>query len=316
MENVKEVYKPLESFDDSIIFKLPGSGSSRDDCGEPVYLGHLDGPKVHYVIRTKSCHRRECPVCHKDWIKRESLAAMDRLQLYNDNTHRKTVHYVVSPPQSYSYHVTGGKYVKKISKKTGKEYSSWVDSESPGFHQLRVKAYAVARQRGVKGGLLVFHERAIRYSDPSKYTITHCSDGPHFHILGDGWLSNVKEFYLEDGWIVKNLRVRSKGSEYNTLWYILEHSAVGYPANSQSSKVIIDAVTWFGSMAYNKLKCPKYQGSDKIYCKICDAEIDKNEWFVLTWLGKKDPPGESGEADQGENGFYVGRPLTGWSGFA
>jgi hypothetical protein len=82
-------------------------------------------------------------------------------------------------------------------------------------------------------------------------------------------------------------------------------------------------VTWFGSMAYNKLKIQKFKGSDVIYCPICKIEISKEEWYVLNWMGLKDPPaGEFGECDQwdGKNydtlaGFRLAHSLTMWSGF-
>jgi hypothetical protein len=201
---------------------------------------------------------------------------------------------VVSPPQSVSYNSVSA------------------------FKSLRKKAYAVAKQRGIRGGVLIFHERNARTSD-DRYKKIHCSDGPHFHILGDGWLSpNIKEFYLKDGWIVKNLRVRSNDDLIGTALYIMDHLSIplvgaGYPAISQSSTTRLTSMTWFGSMSYNKLKIPKYQAPDTIYCPVCESEIDKNDWFILDWIPGSDPPDKDyGTSSQGKDGFLLRKPLTGW----
>jgi len=287
----------LYKFDDGIRFELPGSGHRRNDCGTPLYLGHLESPgHFHYVFRHKSCHRKECPVCWPDWQKREALAIQDRITAYFSGGYtnrRMPVHYVLSPPQSVKYNT------------------------KTEFAALRHRAYRIAKQRGIDGGMLIFHERAKRYSDGEEYQSIHCSQGPHFHIIGDGWLSSrIKEFFLEDGWIVKNLRIRSFGSVYKSAFYILDHAAIGYPANSQSNNLSMSSVTWFGKMSYNKLKIQKFTGSDVIYCPICKLDIPKNEWYVLDWIGDGDPPESAfGEGEQGKTGFIVVRGLTEWSGF-
>ena len=296
MYNEEVTYKSLESYDDSIIFKLPGSGTSLEFCGEPLYLLHpVSNTKVHFLLRSRSCHRKECPVCWKDWQKRESGQIQERITEYftGGYTNRRfPVHYVLSPPQSIDYH------------------------SKTEYNALKRTAYKIAKQRGIDGGCLIFHERAARYNDDKEYQENHCSQGPHFHIIGDGWLNaRIQDFYI-DGWIVKNLRSRSLNSVFRTAYYILDHAAIGYPAISHSRNLSMAAVVWFGKMSYNKMKCPKYQGEDVIYCPICKEEISRNDWFIGDWISKKDPPGESGVADQGENGFYVGRSLTGWSGFS
>jgi hypothetical protein len=286
----------LYKYDDSLIFKLPGSGSKRESCGAPFYIGHQDGSQVHWLYRITSCHRKECPICWPDWKKRESLAIQDRIQFYFTNGYTKRrmpVHYVVSPPQNIDY------------------------STRSSYNKMKKEAYRIARKRGIDGGCLIFHERSKRYSDSEEYTSIHCSNGPHFHILGDGWLSpRIKEFFLEDGWIVKNLRIRSFGSVYKTAFYVLDHAAIGYPANSQSSNIAMSSVTWFGAMAYNKLKIERFTGSDTIFCPNCKAEISRDEYYILSWIGDGDPPdGEFGQSDQyerGKNGFMLSHCITSW----
>lgn len=284
----------LNKFDAGLIFDLPGYGSKKDDCGSSVYLAHLKGNKLHYVTRKKSCHRKDCPVCWPDWQKREALSIQDRLSAYYRITGKLPVHYVVSPPQSVQY-----------------------DTKSL-FRDLRKTAYKVGKLRGIRGGVLIFHTRGSRYADKTEYVKSHCSEGPHFHIIGDGWLSNTKEFYLADGWIVKNLRMRKVNMVYKTAFYILDHAAIphGYPAISQSKPSELSSVTWFGTMSYNKMQKEVYVGSDKIYCPICEEEIDRSEWYHASWNGLSPPPdSQFGEAEQGKDGFFIDYPITEWSGF-
>ncbi|MEM0135730.1 MAG: hypothetical protein QXU18_11000 [Thermoplasmatales archaeon] len=296
--NTSNLYK----YDESLLFKLPGSGSARSDCGQLIFVGHLADLDIHWHKHKKSCHRRECPICYPDWVRREALNASDRLSEYVKLTGRKIIHYVVSPPQSKPY------------------------SSITSYKALRNEAYRISGLRGIKGGVMIFHERAIRYEDGGKeYKNTHCSNGPHFHILGDGWLSNIQEFFLKDGWIVKNLRIRSKGSEIRTLYYILEHAAIGYsagyPAISHSTdpdlddpdliKPRINAVTWFGTMSYNKLRIQKFQGSNTIYCPICKTEVQKSEWFRLYPNGYGPPENENfGSENVNKNSFSIGNPIS------
>jgi len=296
MNNINVVNKPIESYNERIEFILPGQGEPYDSCGQYFFKGHVPNPgTVHYIRAKHSCHRFDCPICWHDWQKREALDAFDRLNKYAEMYNRKIVHYVVSPPQSMEYHT----------------YES--------FRALRKQAYKISKLRGIKGGIMIFHERACRYTDSTTYTDTHDgSRGAHFHILGDGWLSvRIKDFYLDDGWIVKNLRIRTKKGIYSTLFYILDHAVratdAGYPAISQSTTSRLATETWFGSMSYNKLKIEKFKGSDAIFCPICDCEIPKMDWFILEWISDKDPPGsDSGVSEEGINGFLVSRPVTSW----
>ena len=300
IENQAGIYQ----YDDSLIFNLPGSGQSADRCGETVLLTHPSGASLHYLVRTYSCHRKDCPKCWPTWQRRESAAIRDRLQAYYSQTGRMPVHYVLSPPQSATYH------------------------DRNSFRDLRKSSYRIGKLRGIRGGCSIFHERASRYRDSKAYERSHCSEGPHFHIIGDGWLNErVKEYFLQDGWIVKNLRMRSMGQVYGTACYILDHAAIasspdpepGYPAISQSRRSSMATVTWFGTMAYNRLKIQKFKGSDVIYCPICEEEIPKEEWSKGHWYDPNGPPGDQdklfGTSEYGRYGIISDGPLTSWSGF-
>lgn len=285
----------LYKYDDAVRWELPGSGSPRADCGQDLYLGHPDGNKTHWVKHKKSCHRRDCPVCYQDWIVRASMAALDRLTSWHNAHDGKLIsHYTISPPQDI-----------QVTTRTQ-------------YRDLKKQLYKVMKKSGIRGGVLVFHQRGMRYSDPETYLDKHEDHmGIHFHVLGDGW---TRPESYEPGWVVKNLKIRkSAGGIVGTMKYILDHCAVGYPANSQSTELPdweLKTITWFGNMSYNKLHVPHFTGPETIYCPICKEEISKDSWYVLSWIGTKDPPNSDfGESEQGQNGFYLGRPVTGWSGF-
>ena len=289
----------IYSFSDDPVFSLPGGGEAKENCGQYWYMGHISDPgTVHYKRRKQSCHRKDCPVCWKDWQKREALAIMDRLWAYYDLYGRWPVHYVISPPQDVKYD-------------TGKL-----------FRKLRKLSYKMGKMRGIKGGCMVFHERGQR--DHGEYFDTHCSNGPHFHILGDGWLTEGP--FVRDGWLVKNLKIRSLKDTYNTSYYLLDHTSIikfedpdsGYPANSHSSDPLrrqINSITWFGTMSYNKLHIPHFKGSSKIKCEICDKEIDKSEWYRISWCGPGPPPDSdfgAGTSDKSGKNWRIGVLVDSW----
>ena len=294
----------LYDFDDSLTFELPGAGEVYPDCQTWAMDGHREGSKAHVVRHRKSCHRRTCPKCYPDWIRRESLSVYDRISAYYDQTGRRPVHYVFSRPQSVIY------------------------DNITSFRELRLQAYSIGKLRAIKGGVMFFHQRSDRTSARS-YLKAHCTKGPHFHVLGDGWLvENIKEFFLADGWIVKNLRVRSTGQVVGTIRYIMDHLAIpivgspvpiadpthpGYPAISQSTQRRLASVTWFGTMSYNKLRVPKWKGSGTKYCPICELDIPLTDWFRLHWIPSEDPPDlDYWEAEIGNTGVGFLGSLTSW----
>jgi hypothetical protein len=283
--------------DPEIQFSLPGAGDKHEDCGQFYTLGHFPSPGVvHWHKRVHSCHRRECPICWTDWQKRGAAAIRDRIAIYELQTHRRPVHYVLSPPQD-------------------------IDISTIGKYRLaRKSAYKIGKKRGIRGGVMIFHTRDSRRDD-HEYLKAHCSEGPHWHIIGDGWLDFKNEDFKKDGWIVKNLRLRASGkSVYGTAMYILDHAAIpGYPALSQSTSdqlPRLDTITWFGTMSYNKLKIPKLPMSESILCPECLIDIPRIDWYILSWCNGEDPPElDHGSSELAPNTIRVVRPLSSWSDY-
>jgi len=282
-------YKPVEEYAD-LDFVLPGQGEAYETCGKWYYIGHYAGKKLHWERRKKSCHRYECPMCWHDWQHREAHAIAHRLRVYSEIRHRNIVHYVLSPPDDISHSL-------------------------PGYRAARNDAYLIASSRGIKGGVMVYHERACRFYDERVYIEKHAGfRGCHYHILGDGWLRSIAALYQRDGWVVKHVGIREAGGIYKTANYLLDHClrAISHGISpAPIAKVRLHTVTWFGVMAYNKLRISKMKGENGEYCHTCDEVISTSDWFIISYQGQEGPPeGEWGESVEGPGAFVVERPLT------
>jgi len=284
-----QTYKTIEAFDEDLEFTLPGQGEAYEWCGEWYHIGHFAGKTLHWVRVKRSCHRYECPKCWHDWQRREAGEAAHRLNSYSVDRRRRMVHYVLSPPEDVLH--------------TKKE-----------FVKSRQRAYNIAKSRGIRGGIMIYHERACRYYDERVYTNSHNGrHGSHWHIIGDGWLHSITELYQKDGWVVKNLRIRRHGGVYETLVYILDHCLRAYSpeVSSSTTEVRLHTVTWFGSMAYNKLRIPKEIGQKLIFCPICQEGFAPSDWFIMRYRGDSGPPnGDYGETEEDSHAFELVRPLS------
>ena len=152
---------------------------------------------------------------------------------------------------------------------------------------------------------MVFHP--VRLDSP-RWGGTGCPhDGPHFHVLGDSWLDlpAVVALHARDGWVVKGLKVRgSLGSVRKTALYLLSHAgqatllSAGNPAMEEPTRARtpLEAVTWFGTLSYNKLKVPLSR-SEGAFCEVCGCLVPLAEWVEVHWRGKGPPPEGSGVCD-------------------
>jgi len=283
--------------DPEIQFFLPGAGDKHEDCGQFYTLGHFPSPGVvHWHKRIHSCHRRECPVCWHDWQHREAQSITRRLLAYQFQYGERSSHYVLSPPQNVKY------------------------GTKKSFRALRQSAYKIAKVYGIHGGVIMFHERSARGNE-EEYIKAHCSKGPHFHILGVGWLQGK----YNGEWVVKNLRVRrSSGQVYGTAFYILDHLAIptidsGISAISHSTDPKpprLNAITWFGVLSYNRFKIPEIPKSEMILCPECLVDIPKMDWFIMSWSVGNDPPeSDHGSSELAPNTIHVVRPLSSWNDY-
>ena len=160
-----------------IDWQLPGHGEKYSDCGDWRYRGCLNvdlhkqselGQNIEGKIWVewyhRSCYRAECPVCYEKWAGKEASKIAHRLKYFWK--YGKVLHIVISPSE---------KDVLMLS-----------------FDKLKAKMYRISRLRGIKGGSVIWHP--FRENDDGTWRLS-----PHFHILGFGWVRNVKKGYESDG---------------------------------------------------------------------------------------------------------------------
>jgi hypothetical protein len=286
-------------------FQRVGTGNQTDGrCGQT--LGYkaclnvdlhshvsLDGrnhAEMVYVRKiVHSCDSPECPVCFKrGWAVREASAIEYRIK---EASKRFGVaeHIVCSVPKS--------------------------DYCLP-YAQLKAKALKALRNRGVLGGVLIFH--AQRYCNKYESITKGKSFGwylsLHFHVIGfiDGGYSPCRhcskstldcltcngfdgrtrrEYHKEggkdgagnsgSGWIVDVKGARK--TIHGTAWYQLNHATIVQGAKRSC------VTTWFGVCSYVKLRLKKEDRIRRDICPICQHELED-----VIYVGEGLPEGLSG----------------------
>lgn len=232
---------------------LPGHGSAYDDCGSWRYRGCLNVSdhvqselfqsvegKAYVEWYHRSCYRSECPICYEKWGGKEAGKIEWRLKHYWK--FGKILHVTVSPNEK--------------------------DVLNLPYEKLRAKAYRIAKQRGIKGGCLIWHPK--READNGRWYYS-----PHFHILGFGWVRNTAEGYAKDGWVVKNIvDVKRERSVFQTALYQLSHCGISVHRKHRT-------VCWFGvcsPAAKTGITVPPME-KEKHLCPCCGAELIQLRYF-------------------------------------
>ena len=171
-------------------FALVGSGEAHANCGSYFTIGclnveehmgmNLDGVNMEgkaYLERVRnSCDRPLCPTCWPDWANREKDRATQRLRAFVLKGRKlKPIHVIVS--------VCSSDYGLSLP-------------------EMRKKVYRALKAVHCFGGMLIYHPK--RYNE---YTCLWYYS-PHFHVLGYGWILDVRRNYVETGYIVKNVGIR------------------------------------------------------------------------------------------------------------
>ena len=235
---------------------LPAVEEPKEDCGKWQTKGCLNvaaHAKSEYpgriFIKTfqKSCFRASCQKCYRKWMGRESNKATRRVKKYERISGEPAKHIIISPP-------------------------SWLH-EKP-LRELRKMAYKILKKVNCIGGTLIYHP--FRYHKETQRWYF----SPHFHVIGFGWITNVKELYNQDGWIVKNKGLRD--SIFATFYYQLSHAGVKHGYHT---------LTWFGDLSYSKLKVEEEPNPD--VCPLCFAKLRPVFYYGL--FGWEPPPEVEGE---------------------
>lgn len=192
--------------------------------------GNVDMTGKAYLERhQKSCHRPLCPICWASWATREKDKAVQRLSAFKlKGRVLKPIHVTVSIPRS--------------------------DYGLP-LEKIREKMYKALKRVGMIGGMMIIHPRRWDARKQSYFS-------GHSHVIGYGWIQDVRKNYVASGYIVKNLRIRK--TVEGTIFYQLSHCGISSEHHT---------ITWFGALSYNKLKVTYVEKHSE--CPVCGMELRK-----------------------------------------
>lgn len=291
-----------KSWSDSLLnlitlFALVGHGKRTSPlCG--AWLGYkacfnvalhshvtLDG-KNHqgniFVRRMRhSCDKPECSICFMyGWAVRAASAIEYRLKEAS-KLFGVAEHIVVSVPE--------------------------VDYGLP-YAKIKAKVFKVLRDRGILGGVLIFH--AYRYCNYYESIVRNKPFGwsfsPHFHVIGfidggygqcrsckncsfdkkgavhildtakclacGGFEGRTRRLYAKEGGREgSGYIVKVMGARktiHGTAWYQLNHATIVKGAKRDT------VTTWFGVCSYTKLKLKKDDRLSRNICPICGHDLE------------------------------------------
>ena len=236
---------------------IPGQSDPPGDCG-------TWGPKEFckacgdVTIGPQSCQRRLCRDCWETWRGQRATAITERLAGarragLDEADEKRATHCVASPPEG--------------------SIQTLVE-----FEQAKKKTYEIAREKGIRGGVVIPHGwrirdeakelyrmlkaekeigdigiwRWVREHDRDWRSLTHWS--PHFHIIGVGNEIGESDPEGDEGWIFSRLsnlsRFRVTDVEtykpmFRVASYLLSHGAYEPDQGRQM-------VRWFGKLANNQ----------------------------------------------------------------
>lgn len=242
-------------------WSIPGKGEAAPDCGRVSPQGFCDA-SGHIEMGYHDCGRRECPDCwSRQWAGPRTVTVVSRLaaarEAAEDPSDKRAVHAVVGPPPDD------------------------LPNTIEGFYRMRAEANTIAKEHGIRGGVVVPHgyratdDTKARYKreDPNlslwwwiRQNETPWGEqvywSPHYHIIGlassrnldpeTGQPGHIKPGEdREDGWLFKNIRSLDRydgpndidGTEdmIRVIRYLLSHTT--FPQNEKRM-----SVTWFGEL--------------------------------------------------------------------
>jgi hypothetical protein len=228
---------------------LPGMGERGANCGEwyPAEFCESCGT-VHAGV--SRCQQRGCPDCWATWTGNRAEAIVRRLTAYRfsqpPGVERRVVHAVASPPPGEVRTLTDvGRYRRKAQERLKQR---GVRGGVMVFHGFRVKqevkeTYWELRDAGaVSGGLWQF----VRENGRDWRSQTYWS--PHYHVIGAALEFEADD--SEDDWVIRRL------SSADSLRSLRDDGA--YTSVAKMSRYILShatfepdgvrAVTWFGEL--------------------------------------------------------------------
>lgn len=273
---------------------LPGFGESGDRCGEWFPKSFCDAAAESWGTSAQThdpvelgrhqCGRRGCPACwSSEWARPRTVAAVARLGAarYLSSQHPRAVHVVVSPAEGSVTSVQA-------------------------FYDARKRAVSLAKEHGVRGGLVVPHgfrvtddaKAAFREEDPEggiwrwiRENETHWRSqtywSPHFHVVGLSEDVVPSDPDGDDGWIVKNVKrggshslepfhlAQDDGYEdmARVVRYLLSHATF---QEGESRQV----VTWFGELHSTNF-CPDPEAAEERKTEPTYGPLSAGVWDTI-----------------------------------
>lgn len=227
-------------------WRFPGQGVAYPTCGTFYVVACLEH-RPGYARKVKNnCGRAECPTDYRTWLAKATNKIVERITAGLPHPYSKAIHVTLSPPTSQ-----WGRF-----------------GEKENYLKMRRKAVTLAKKAGISGGLLVFHPYRGNKKAGWHYA-------PHFHTLCTGWILDYDKLKPRlGGWLVKNHRTRKNIG--GTAYYILSHAGVKPGHN---------VVSWYGSMAWNKLQKIPEPPAERPTCPVCGGDLHR-----VIWLGEGDNP--------------------------
>lgn len=219
-------------------YTLPAVSEPHDWCGLWKTIGcrrvglheSLGKGRLTYVKQfRRSCYRSKCKSCYTNWIARQANVSTRRIEAYSEKSKQNPIHLILAIPQSQ----------KNLPVKS-----------------LRQRLSHILKLGKIKGASVIFHPFRFNKEHHRWYS------SPHFHLVGFGKSSDIKNVFGRYGWYVKETGERK--SIFQTFCYLLSHCGVkkGY-----------QTVTWFGNLSYSKLKVEKEPRITK--CPLCNGEFEE-----------------------------------------
>jgi uncharacterized protein YjlB len=157
--------------------------------------------------------------------------------------------------------------------------------------KLKKKAIALAKKYHLYGGSIVYHNnRILKHYRTDLKDLAHKENrklwdliredefdlgswrdylyvAPHYHLTVFGAKVNGAKVYKETGWYLESKPYISKNEKlHNAIFYQLAHASI------RDGK---RALTWFGTMSYNKLsRSEKSVDYEVMKCPKCGAKME------------------------------------------
>ena len=219
-------------------WRLPAISEPHDWCGLWKTIGcrrvdlheKLGKGRLTYVKQfRRSCYRATCKSCYTNWIRRQANVSTRRIEAYVEKSKQKPIHLILAVP---------------------------ISQQKTPVKILRQRMSHILKLGNIHGASVMFHPFRFSKTNHKWYP------SPHFHLVGFGKSSDIKNAFGRYRWYVKE--VGERDSIFQTFCYLLSHCGIqkGY-----------QAVTWFGSLSYSKLPVEKEPRITK--CPLCNGEFEE-----------------------------------------